>query len=163
MNARRVFAITRRLLDQFRHDRRTLVLLFVAPLILLTLFYYLLRGGGGQPAMGVVNQDQGPFGAAVAHELLASPAVQASEMSGSPGGSTQRLVLVSFAVAPPAWSPVEVSTTAIVHGALTRKNPRQMPGALKSPSFGVRTTYMWQLTTGAWGFGTAAVAAGTAP
>jgi ABC-2 type transport system permease protein len=90
MNARRVFAITRRLLDQFRHDRRTLALLFVAPLILLTLFYYLLRGGGGQPAMGVVNQDQGPFGGAVAQALLASRAVQASEMDASTAAARLR-------------------------------------------------------------------------
>jgi ABC-2 type transport system permease protein len=90
MNARRVLAITRRLLDQFRHDRRTLVLLFVAPLILLTLFYYLLRGGGGQPALGVVNQDPGPFGAAVAHQLLASSAVQASELDASTAAARLR-------------------------------------------------------------------------
>ncbi|HYW24420.1 MAG TPA: ABC-2 transporter permease [Terriglobales bacterium] len=80
MSARRTLAITRRLLEQFRRDRRTLGLLFVAPVLILTLFYFLLRGGGGQPAMGVVNQDQGPLGAAVTQELLNSRSVQASEM-----------------------------------------------------------------------------------
>jgi ABC-2 type transport system permease protein len=83
MNARRVLAITRRLLDQFRHDRRTLALLFVAPLLILTLFYFLLRGGGGQPAMGVVDEDQGPLGAVIARALVASPSVQASRMDAS--------------------------------------------------------------------------------
>jgi ABC-2 type transport system permease protein len=90
MNPRRVLAITRRLLDQFRHDRRTLALLFVAPLLILTLFYFLLRGGGSQPAMGVVNEDQGPLGAAVAQALVASPNVQASRMDASTAGARLR-------------------------------------------------------------------------
>jgi ABC-2 type transport system permease protein len=83
MSARRILAITVRLLEQFRRDRRTLALLFVAPLLILTLFYYMLRGGGGQPAMGVVNQDRGPLGAVVTQQLLASRTVQASEMDAS--------------------------------------------------------------------------------
>jgi ABC-2 type transport system permease protein len=90
MNARRVLAITRRLLEQFRRDRRTLALLFVAPLLILTLFYFLLRGGGGQPAMGVVNQDQGTLGAAVARHLVASHDVQATEMDAATADSRLR-------------------------------------------------------------------------
>ena len=66
MSGRRVAAITRRLLQQFRRDRRTLALLFGAPLVILGLLGYLLRGGGSVPAMGVVNLDDGPLGAAIA-------------------------------------------------------------------------------------------------
>jgi ABC-2 type transport system permease protein len=80
MSPRRVLAITRRLLQQFRHDPRTLALLFVAPLLILGLLYFLLRGGGGQPAIGVVQRDQGPLGPAVASQLEASGMVAASEM-----------------------------------------------------------------------------------
>ena len=90
MSGRRVLAITRRLLDQFRHDRRTLALLFVAPLLILTLFYFLLRGGGGRPAMGVVNEDQGPLGAAVTQQLLASGNVRATEMDASTAAARLR-------------------------------------------------------------------------
>jgi ABC-2 type transport system permease protein len=80
MSAHRTFAITRRLLEQFRRDRRTLALLFVAPLIILSLFYFLLRGGGDHPAVGVVDLDRGPLGGTVARELLASKDVDASAM-----------------------------------------------------------------------------------
>ncbi|MEA2644448.1 MAG: hypothetical protein QOG08_1474, partial [Chloroflexota bacterium] len=45
MSGHRIGAITRRLLQQFRHDRRTLALLFVAPLVILGLLGYLIRGG----------------------------------------------------------------------------------------------------------------------
>jgi len=90
MNAHRVLAITRRLLAQFRRDRRTLALLFVAPLLMLTLFYFLLRGGGGQAAMGVVNLDQGPLGAAVADQLLHSAAVDAAKMDAATAESRMR-------------------------------------------------------------------------
>ncbi len=80
MNPRRVFAITRRILAQFRHDHRTLALLFVAPLVILGLLYFLLRGGGAHPAVGVVNLDAGPLGANVAARLESSPLVTASAM-----------------------------------------------------------------------------------
>ncbi len=80
MSPRRVLAITRRLLQQFRRDRRTLGLLFVVPLVILTLLYFLLRGGGDRPAVGVVQEDRGPLGPAVAGQLEASRSVDASAM-----------------------------------------------------------------------------------
>src|SRR3989442_2846085 len=81
MNARRVAAITQRLLHQFRRDRRTLALLFGAPLVILGLLGYLLRGGGDVPKMGVVNLDGGPLGSLVASTLQSSKTVSASSMS----------------------------------------------------------------------------------
>src|SRR3984893_12354701 len=80
MKPRRVLAVTRRIFAQFRHDRRTLALLFVVPLVILSLLYYLLRGGGGQPAVAVVNLDTGPLGAAVATQLESSSQVKASQL-----------------------------------------------------------------------------------
>jgi ABC-2 type transport system permease protein len=76
----RVRAVTRRILQQFRHDRRTLALLFVVPLVVLGLLGYLLRGGGGHTAMGVVNLDQGPLGGRIADALVASKHVDATRM-----------------------------------------------------------------------------------
>jgi ABC-2 type transport system permease protein len=81
MSASRVRAITQRLLQQFRRDRRTLLLLFGAPLIILGLLGYLLRGGGDVPKMGVVNMDGGPVGNIVASTLESSKTVSASSMS----------------------------------------------------------------------------------
>jgi ABC-2 type transport system permease protein len=81
MSAKRVRAITQRLLHQFRRDRRTLALLFGAPLVILGLLGYLLRGGGDVPKMGVVNLDSGPLGSIVATTLQNSKTVSASSMS----------------------------------------------------------------------------------
>jgi ABC-2 type transport system permease protein len=81
MSASRVHAITQRLLQQFRRDRRTLLLLFGAPLIILGLLGYLLRGGGDVPKMGVVNMDGGPVGNIVASTLESSKTVSASSLS----------------------------------------------------------------------------------
>jgi ABC-2 type transport system permease protein len=81
MSASRVRAITRRLLQQFRRDRRTLALLFGAPILILALLGYLLRGGGDVPKMGVVNLDSGPLGAVVASTLEGSKTVSASTMA----------------------------------------------------------------------------------
>jgi len=81
MSRRRVAAITRRLLQQFRRDRRTLALLFFAPLVILALLGYLLRGGGSVPTMGVANLDTGPLGGVVASQLERSNTVSATTMS----------------------------------------------------------------------------------
>lgn len=81
MSRRRILAITTRLLEQFRHDRRTLALMFGAPLVILALLGYLLRGGGSVPSMGIVNEDSGPLGATVATALEHSTLVTASSVS----------------------------------------------------------------------------------
>ena len=83
MNGRRVMAVTRRVLEGFRRDRRTMGLLFGVPLVVLTLFWYLLRGGGGHTPVGVVNLDQGPLGAKITASIVASTKVDATEMSQS--------------------------------------------------------------------------------
>jgi ABC-2 type transport system permease protein len=59
MNPRRTFAITTRLLTQFRHDRRTLVILFVTPIVVLGLFALLFRADAPDPRVGVVIEGEG--------------------------------------------------------------------------------------------------------
>src|SRR5438309_10837828 len=81
MSGRRVGAITKRILQQFRRDHRTLGLLSGAPLVILTLLGYLLRGGGDVPEMGVVNLDGGGLGSVVALAVESSTTVSASRMS----------------------------------------------------------------------------------
>lgn len=105
MSRRRILAITRRLLQQFRHDRRTLALLFGAPLIILALFGYLLRGGGAVPKMGIVNQDSGSLGAVVVSSLEQSSLVTASTMSAQDADSKLRSGDVAgYAILPPDFS-----------------------------------------------------------
>src|SRR5439155_15255459 len=80
MSGRRVRAIVRRLLQQFRRDRRTVALVFVAPMVIMSLLGYLIRGGGEHVRMGVVDLDQGPLGALVAQRLIDSGSVDAQAM-----------------------------------------------------------------------------------
>src|SRR5438105_6363107 len=84
MSGHRIAAITRRLLQGFRRDRRTLALLFVAPLIILGLLGYMLRNSS-TPAIGVVNEDGGPLGAVVASALNQSTKVTTTTISASDG------------------------------------------------------------------------------
>src|SRR2546428_9118050 len=84
MRPHRVRAITVRILSQFRHDRRTLALLFVAPLVIISLLFFLLRGGGSKPAVGVVNLDSGPLGSTIAARLESSPLLSAPPMDRTP-------------------------------------------------------------------------------
>jgi ABC-2 type transport system permease protein len=75
MSIRRTLAITRRLLAQFRHDRRTLGLLLVAPIVILGIFALLLRDEAEPPALGVIAQDRGALGAAMLDRLESSDLV----------------------------------------------------------------------------------------
>ena len=70
MSPRRTLAITIRLLAQFRHDHRTLAILFVTPLLVLGLFALLFRPDTPDPVVGVVIAGEGDFGAAVTDALF---------------------------------------------------------------------------------------------
>ncbi len=85
MSGHRVRAITKRLLQGFRRDRRTLALLFVAPLVILGLLGYLLRGSSSVPAVGIANEDSGPLGAVLADTLSHSSHISTTAISGPDG------------------------------------------------------------------------------
>lgn len=74
MSLGRTLAITARLLAQFRHDRRTLVILFVTPLIVLGLFALLFRTDTPTPEVGVVTD--GGIGELIGDALADSDAVE---------------------------------------------------------------------------------------
>ena len=82
MSGQRVAAITRRLLQQFRRDHRTLALLFVAPIVILGLLGYLIRGSASAPVVGIANEDQGPLGATVAAALARSSEISTTSYPG---------------------------------------------------------------------------------
>jgi len=85
MSGHRVLAITRRLLEGFRRDRRTVALLFVAPIVILALLGYLIRGSSSAPAVGIANEDTGPLGATVADSLGQSTRIETTEIKASDG------------------------------------------------------------------------------
>ena len=87
MSGHRIGAITRRLLQQFRRDRRTLALLFVAPIVILALLGYMIRGSSSTPAVGIANEDQGPLGATLTSALERSSLISASVIQASDGDS----------------------------------------------------------------------------
>ena len=69
MSLRRTFAITARLMAQFRHDHRTLAILFVTPLIVLALFAVLLRTDTPDPRVGLVVTGESGVGSVIAEAL----------------------------------------------------------------------------------------------
>src|SRR3981081_1720187 len=85
MSGHRIAAITSRILRQFRHDRRTLALLFVAPIVILGLLGYLIRGSASTVAVGVANEDTGPLGVAVTNALLQSNKISATTIQAADG------------------------------------------------------------------------------
>jgi ABC-2 type transport system permease protein len=105
MSGHRVAAITRRLLQQFRRDRRTLALLFVAPLVILGLLGYLIRGSSSSPAVGIANEDTGPLGAMFTSALERSSLISATAIQASDGDARLKDgSLVSYIVFPSDFS-----------------------------------------------------------
>lgn len=59
MNLQRILAITGRVISQFRHDHRSLGLLFVAPILVMSIFGYVFRSQENQvTAVAIVNEDR---------------------------------------------------------------------------------------------------------
>jgi ABC-2 type transport system permease protein len=79
MNARRVAAVFRRILAQFRRDPRSLALLYLAPLLIIALLGWVLSSAQSTTAhVAVLNESNGPAGTAVATRLEAA-------LDGGPG------------------------------------------------------------------------------
>lgn len=77
MSSRRVRAVARRVVEQFRHDHRSMGLMFVVPLVLLTLIGLLLQpvGSARRAPVALVNEDRGVAGVSlggIATEALLS-------------------------------------------------------------------------------------------
>ena len=105
MSLHRVRAITVRLMEGFRRDRRTIALLFVAPIIILGLLGYLLRGSTSAPTVGIANQDTGPLGGAVSDSLRQSSKITTSNIEASQGDAKLKDgSLVAYIVFPSDFS-----------------------------------------------------------
>src|SRR3989441_5077817 len=124
MSGHRVAAITRRLLQQFRRDRRTLALLFVAPIVILGLLGYLIRGSSSAPAVGIANEDQGPLGAMFASALEQSSLISASAIQASDGDAKLKDgSLVGYIVVPSDFSSRAQAGTIAPEGPLAGSQP----------------------------------------
>ncbi len=64
MSIRRVLALATRIVRQFLRDRRTMALIFLAPLLVMTLLNFVLNSNGAGVTLGIVPPD-GPTGALI--------------------------------------------------------------------------------------------------
>ena len=98
-------AITRRLLQQFRRDRRTLALVFVVPVIILSLLGYLLRGGGNPPRVDLVVEDSGTVAAAVAAQVSSASdiSVQRTDL-GTARSDLDKSAIAGYVLLPAGFS-----------------------------------------------------------
>jgi len=82
MKLRRILTLARRVIRQIMHDRRTLALVFLAPMLLVTLGAILFRAKAAAIPLGVVNEDEGmtvPMAGKMVMGQLIADELQASE------------------------------------------------------------------------------------
>lgn len=89
MSTKRIFSLARRVIRQIVHDRRTLALVFLAPMLMIGLGAILFRAEPAPILLGVVNEDEGlalpgsaglAIGDRIAAELAAGDAFQVVEV-----------------------------------------------------------------------------------
>jgi ABC-2 type transport system permease protein len=131
MSPHRVRAITVRLLQGFRRDRRTVALLFVAPLIILGLLGYLIRNTQ-VPNVGIANEDQGPVGAAVVRSLEKSTHLNATVIKASDGDAKLKDgSLAAYIVFPPDFSQKALTGVVTPEVHLEGSQPGQTSAVLQ--------------------------------
>ena len=87
MNLSRIFAITGRIIAQFRRDHRTLGLIFVAPILIMSIFGYVFRSQEDDTTtVALVNEDRPPAGqttlaAPIIDSLKSNTRLEITEMS----------------------------------------------------------------------------------
>lgn len=72
MSIQRIFAITGRIISQFRRDHRSLALIFIAPILVMSILGYVFRAQeSGLLKVAIVNEDKPP----AAQQSLAQPVI----------------------------------------------------------------------------------------
>jgi ABC-2 type transport system permease protein len=141
MNPNRIFAITGRIISQFRRDHRTLGLLFIAPIVIMATFGYIFRAQEGDlVSVAIVNEDRAPDG----QDSLASPLVESLKANTSrlqvtemAKGDATRAVEegdqdVAVVFGPTFTSDLRTNRKTSVEVIVEGSNPTQSSGALST-------------------------------
>jgi len=80
VSRRRVLALATRIARQFRHDRRTLFLMLVAPILVLSLLGYIYRGATHHVVIAVVDPSPSPLSTRIVDALRADPTLDVREL-----------------------------------------------------------------------------------
>ena len=70
MNISRSFAVTKRVLRDLEHDRRTLALIFVAPIFIMCIFGVAFAGEVKDVRVIVVNNDKGMASGSLSDKII---------------------------------------------------------------------------------------------
>ncbi len=81
MSRRRVLALATRIVKQFRRDRRTLILMLVAPILVISLLAYIYRGATHHISLAIVNSEANPVATQIVTGLTASQSLNVKTMS----------------------------------------------------------------------------------
>ena len=66
----RIKAVVLRILQQLRHDRRTLALMLAAPVLVLTILYFVLEDTGSEGRVAVINAPESYINALADHNII---------------------------------------------------------------------------------------------
>ncbi len=140
MNLSRIFAITGRIIAQFRRDHRTLALIFIAPILIMTIFGYVFRSQESSTTnVALINEDQPPAGQTsltgpIIDSLKSNDDLVITEMSRADADTALRdgSQKVALAFGPDFTSQLQTQHSASVDVIVEGSNPSQAGSALSS-------------------------------
>lgn len=172
MSFRRIGALSLRIVRQFMRDRRTLALLFLAPILIMTVLNFVLNGATANVTLGVVPPD-GPLGTQLVQQMqtqlqrqgqvtvkqLAANQVESALKNGDADGVL--IFPADFASQVAASQPIQLtlrvegSNPTVAHqlsnivglliGSLGSARPGPVSGTTAPPSlaFNLQTSYLY--------------------
>ncbi|HEX8600429.1 MAG TPA: ABC transporter permease [Chloroflexia bacterium] len=142
MSLARIFAITGRVISQFRHDHRSLGLLFVAPILIMSIFGYVFRSQENEVTrVAIVNEDSPAAGQESAagpliDSLKANDDLVVTELPREAGieavrDGTQQVALI---FGPGFSERLKADRKAVIEVTVEGSNPGEASGALAAVS-----------------------------
>ncbi|HEX8228717.1 MAG TPA: ABC transporter permease [Chloroflexia bacterium] len=142
MSFARIFAITGRVISQFRHDHRSLGLLFVAPILIMSIFGYVFRSQENEiTRVAIINEDRPAAGQESAagpliDSLKANDDLAVTELSREAGieavrDGTQQVAII---FGPDFTEELSAERKANIGVTVEGSNPGEASGALAAVS-----------------------------
>ncbi|MEH7384917.1 ABC transporter permease [Bacillus sp. JJ1521] len=148
----RIIALIKRIFQQLLRDKRTLALLFVAPLLILSLMYVMFNGDSVEPTLGVVDVDEPLLEALKDHDFdivefdqanAPEETILENELDGLLVMENDKIVLTLKNNDPTSAKALQMKVNQVFAAQAQEKLVSQMPNQDLMPKIEFETNYVY--------------------